>query len=1105
MDQVLSALLPTYKIGNDGFSWWIGQVENNKEEFKKSSRVQVRIVGQHNREGDITPTTELPWAHVMMPVNVPYSDGGTTGATNNLQIGAWVMGFYLDVECQKPMVIGSIAHTPASTYKDLQDYTPNLKSLGFKPTRAVGVNATIHRQANEQGGKNSKGAVTEGGPPAIANANVPRAVCPAVGALKGKESDMNPIGGQMCVEVADPNCESKSLGNNVKTIIGELLASTQVSGGNIGDYYVSKINGELYSAIDIPRAYITKLNRVITGFGTRIKSEIIFAIRNAIEELVELVMGVQSATDLAKQSGDKALNPKESYVPVTERGYFIKKVIDTFNKILNEIGCSFKKTLDDLIKYIIDLLMKYLMEAFSAAFCLIDNIVDTIVRYIDSAFSTLVETVLGPIQALLGEAGNFANIIGGVINKVLTLLGISCTGVPNKCNKDKTRCTNGGSDDKKKEEKDFLDKLIDEIENGSLTGESLNGYGTYSRGVCDAAKTYGATPETNVKLIGGVSKSSPARSYVSKTTIIPNIPIETINFPNTEDLPSALTDFRRDRDPFIEYKITAREKKIKSGETAIFDILGPERNGVIEVEVLSYTTGIVQEEPYEECIVNSNDGLSVGFTVLPVRGVNSEGDEIVDIQILSPGKGYLVGMEFTISGSKVGGENGVDDVTFRITVVGERINYKIFGDIYQKNLVSSGTYPEYGEFLYTEPRSFSISTNQLFNWDAPGYVGLEFTSKRAADSTVIWDEDPEDTFSQEIPTLKLVSLNSDKDRYVEGESIEYRVETTGYIDGTIFQYKIFGDVGASDYATSDENNKVLVSSSLGEFFIFILEDEDKSESIESLTVLLFEDGSDKPLASKTVFIEGQQLDEDTQPDPPFTLSLDTTQKDLDDYLDTQDLIDEKDFGNDKPDLPPDLQPEDPEDPEDEDPTGPPSPPEPPEPGIPVTDPDGSIINIPIDTPGGRQYQVPPKVVIEGNGSGAAGIALLDRNGFVSEIRVTRIGSGYKRNVPGVNNDLTCVIDSFTIIRPGFGYKEPPTLYIDGDPSIAQIKIDDNGFIVGTEVLNRSKSFNTIPDVLIVGGGGAGGFVLPSLVCLPQEELEQQGYVKIGTGSYIDCP
>ena len=78
-------------------------------------------------------------------------------------------------------------------------------------------------------------------------------------------------------------------------------------------------------------------------------------------------------------------------------------------------------------------------------------------------------------------------------------------------------------------------------------------------------------------------------------------------------------------------------------------------------------------------------------------------------------------------------------------------------------------------------------------------------------------------------------------------------------------------------------------------------------------------------------------------------------------------------------------------------------------------------------------------------------------------------------------------------------------YIDGDPDIVEATIDEFGQINVTKVLNSSKAFSTIPEIVVVGGGGAGGFVLPSLVCLPPKQLQERGYVKIGTGSYIDCP
>ena len=43
------------------------------------------------------------------------------------------------------------------------------------------------------------------------------------------------------------------------------------------------------------------------------------------------------------------------------------------------------------------------------------------------------------------------------------------------------------------------------------------------------------------------------------------------------------------------------------------------------------------------------------------------------------------------------------------------------------------------------------------------------------------------------------------------------------------------------------------------------------------------------------------------------------------------------------------------------------------------------------------------------------------------------------------------------------------------------------------------------DVIIVGGGGYGAKLLPSLACLDTPTLANIGSTKIGTGRYVDCP
>ena len=60
-------------------------------------------------------------------------------------------------------------------------------------------------------------------------------------------------------------------------------------------------------------------------------------------------------------------------------------------------------------------------------------------------------------------------------------------------------------------------------------------------------------------------------------------------------------------------------------------------------------------------------------------------------------------------------------------------------------------------------------------------------------------------------------------------------------------------------------------------------------------------------------------------------------------------------------------------------------------------------------------------------------------------------------------------------------------------------------MIGARVLNREITFEAFPTINIVGGGGFGARLLPSLACLDTAALTKIGSTKIGTGKYIDCP
>lgn len=94
-------------LADQGFIWWVGVVES-RHDPAKLGRVQVRIFGYHTHDKSELPTSDLPWAMIMMPSNSASNSGIGFSPTGLLE-GSWVIGFFLDGNrAQEPLVMGSI-------------------------------------------------------------------------------------------------------------------------------------------------------------------------------------------------------------------------------------------------------------------------------------------------------------------------------------------------------------------------------------------------------------------------------------------------------------------------------------------------------------------------------------------------------------------------------------------------------------------------------------------------------------------------------------------------------------------------------------------------------------------------------------------------------------------------------------------------------------------------------------------------------------------------------------------------------------------------------------------------------------------------------------
>ena len=99
-------------IGQDGFVWWIGIVEDTADPLTLG-RCKVRCFGYHPAKStNLVPTADLPWALSIHPLNTPNLYGTP-------RLGDWVFGFFLDaLSAQEPAILGYLPAIPqaANTY-----------------------------------------------------------------------------------------------------------------------------------------------------------------------------------------------------------------------------------------------------------------------------------------------------------------------------------------------------------------------------------------------------------------------------------------------------------------------------------------------------------------------------------------------------------------------------------------------------------------------------------------------------------------------------------------------------------------------------------------------------------------------------------------------------------------------------------------------------------------------------------------------------------------------------------------------------------------------------------------------------------------------------
>ena len=941
MDEALSRLMPSQRIGNDGFSWWVGQIEGTASDEKNNKggyRYKVRIVGDHPKSREILDTKDLPWATVMMPVTVPFMPGNIGGGHPQLVKGCWVTGFYLDIDKQKPIIMGSIGVVPGAT-STITNADPSDSEAFVNGPRSgnLSTNPATDGLEGKDGKARTGGGLSDGTTDGDGNQRVD----PGTKKLEViKEEDW--------CQVTAEKCKDVDLKTQLNSIIGQLLYDIQNSGGNIGTFYTSKVTGGITNAIGEGRTKVDKAIKVVKEFLARIKGWITTKIQEAVDALVKAI-----------------LRPDET-------GNSLTPITEFFNNILKDLGCKMMDLGERLEAWLTNVLMGFINQIYRAAICQIDELVNGIISKIQQLMNELLNSILGPLQDILGAIAAPLNVIGQAINYVLKLLGISCSGPDQTCNKYKEVCTSGEKK-KDKDDKDFLDDLLSSIDN--LFGDTPADYTQY---VCDEAYTGRPLEVTTIGFVGGVPLPGGPGSVETKK-------------------------------PKVVY--TINDITVTEGDIGTFTIT---RSGYLsEASSVKFKTLKDQGSATAGTDYLTQDGI-LGFAP-------SETEKTIDVQTLfdderDPNETFFI---------RLTTNSPVDD---------SDVKTEYIKNIGKCTIVERDLKEPYDPYK-PEPVDPFKPVPEIPTDNIP-----EDPSGDGDDGT------GDDNL---IPTY---AVRANRTTCPEDEFIIYTITTTNLANGTILFYNLSGNnITSSDIIGNQLSGRFIINNNKSTVTVGIAEDN-TIEDIETLTFTITGKG-----ASVDVLI---------------TTKDDQTIEDLDDGIgDVPETVFE-DFRT------PVARP-------------------------PITDGNGGIIEIPIDDPG-DPWAEPPIVFVGGEGSGATATALLDEKGFLTEIRVQSPGFGYKLN-RSFDNGVRCIIDSFTILRPGIGYTSVPDMYVNGELGIAEAVINNDGFVIGARILDRQITFEEFPAVDIIGGGGYGAKLLPSLACLDTEALSTIGSTKIGTGKYIDCP
>ena len=427
--------------GRDGFQWWIGEVESVKDPAMLG-RVKVRVVGWYQKgmvgdDGaadylDEMSSEDLPWATVLLPTDKPQIKNA--GSMTELQVGAFVMGFFLDGdEAQLPVVLGAFR---GFKKKEGAGGKKNSDDNDMSPT-TIADDTETKEDAFQTDSPQRKGLTNqkvEGGHPfAKTQGQVPGTASgdeeQSRGAISRAEVETpfnvytNPIGppsteGGIADGVAGPLNGSDSFSKDLKRMLTDLGVQIGSLGASSDGSLVSTITGHVQTGNNILKGITNISNYCINAVSGMIAPLKEILAQELQQKIQMIAAAVAKMVPLGVVTGIMAL------IKQIIEEIFCQTMPEWFNVvegILSNLG-GFVDQIFDFVMNAINQIIKKVMDQVTKALANIQKAICKVVNKIKNIFNVIMKGV-NVIKKLSGMAQSLTNKLDKFLKLDFTQIG----------------------------------------------------------------------------------------------------------------------------------------------------------------------------------------------------------------------------------------------------------------------------------------------------------------------------------------------------------------------------------------------------------------------------------------------------------------------------------------------------------------------------------------------------------------------------------------------------------------------------------------------------------------------------------------------------------